>query len=383
MHSSCGAITDAVTLVIGASAHSNWVVVAVTVDSGVTGYGEATLDGYTDQVVAHAKAVCSQAIGQDASVLRRWPSHASALGLVGAAVASALDQAYWDILGRALNAPVAQVLGATFGSVPLYANINRSLQGNRTAESFAAAAGAATRAGYAAVKCAPFDGLQREPLEAPETRAAFEAGLERVDAMRRAVGPDVALLIDCHWRFDVRTARIALRELDRFDPYWIEAPISEGDPDSWRTLRRHTDRLLAGGEMLPSARAYADFIDRSGVDVVMPDVRYAGGISGLRRVGEYALMRGVRVAPHNPAGPVATMASAHVARALEAFLILEFPWGETTVGSRISDCGSDMNGPEIVIGSRPGLGIDINQSGVSDLPQRQTLRTVEPELLER
>lgn len=367
--------------VLGVSAHSNWVILVVATNAGVIGLGEATLEGQTDLITAQLAAVRPRLVGAPVGELRSRSGAMPMLGLIEATIASALDQAYWDILARTLETPLHQVLGAEQGTIPVYANINRSLDPDRSAAAFARQAAAAVAAGFTSVKCAPFDGFVRDLLEEPRARALFDAGLERVAAVRSAIGSETHLMIDCHWRFDTRTALTAIAELEQFNPYWIEAPVTEHDPDAWAMLRRRTDRQLAGGEMLTGSRSFAEFMDRAGVDVVMPDVRHAGGVSGLTRIGAIAASRGVRVAPHNPGGPVATAASGHVSLALETLSLLELPWGEADRSAAVLTEPLKIVGSRLHLSGEPGLGIGLRDGAENALPPRTTTPILDQRVL--
>ena len=164
--------------------------------------------------------------------------------------------------------------------------------------------------------------------------ALIDAGLARIDAVRDAVGPAVDVLIDCHGRFNPRTATVVVREMERIDPYWIEAPVSERDLEGWRRVRDSTSARLAGGEFLVGLEAHRRFIAATGVDVVMPDVKYCGGISGLVQVAAVAESFGVAVAPHDPSGPVSTAATAQAALAAPTPQLVEFALGRDDVAVR-------------------------------------------------
>jgi galactonate dehydratase len=175
----------------------------------------------------------------------------------------------------------------------------------REPESYAEAAAAAVGEGFTAVKCAPFDGVHWSSLGEPAGRAALEAGLARVRAIRRAVGQEVDLLVDCHWRFDVPTAHRVAEELAAERLYWLEDPVGHDDPEQLREVRVRLGTRLAGGERLLGRGGFRELTERRAVDVVMPDLKHVGGILETKKIAALAEVHGVAVAPHSPAGPVA------------------------------------------------------------------------------
>lgn len=354
-------ITRIDTSVVNVSDRTNWFFVHVETTEGDRGTGEATLgsfesalDGNIDYVRRLLIGRQITAPGECCGVFLR-PSAPG--GILYAAALSAVEQAVWHILGMRAGLPVWQLLGGRRRDrIRAYANINRALITDRSASAFASAATRACEAGFTAVKCAPFDDVVRRPIEERADWHRTAAGFERVDAVRDAIGPDRDLLIDCAWRFDARTATRVLQRLVDVNPYWVEAPVSEHDLDGWRRVRRRTELRLAGGEMLTGLATFREFIDRTDVDVVMPDVKYAGGIDGLRKIGAIAESYGVQVSPHNPSGPVATLASLQVAATLADVPIIEYAWGEADWRGDLVQGAERLEDGTLLIPDSPGLG---------------------------
>ncbi len=372
------------TAVVHVTTRTNWVFVLVETDDDRLGVGEATLDGHEPQVSAEVAAAARELAGQPAiPTLPALRPHPGAFGgLAHAAARSAIEQALWDLLGQRFGAPVSELLGGpASGAVRLYANVNRSTLASRSPEAFAAAARGAVSAGFRAVKVTPFDGLRWEPEQERPARALIDAGLARIHAVRAEVGPGVDLLIDCHGRFNPRTAVVVVREMEAIDPYWIEAPVPERDLEGWRHVRDSTNARLAGGEFLVGLEAHRRFIAATGVDVVMPDVKYCGGIGGLMAVTALAASFGTAVAPHDPSGPVSTAATAHAALASGADQIVEFAWGETTWRSDLVSGGETLDGGRYVLADRPGLGVQLDETLAALHPFAET--PVSPDLWER
>lgn len=358
--------------------HSRWAFVRLTTADGEFGLGEATINRFDDVLTAWVSEARRTYAGRQLSEM--WadgrPHFDVTLGgLAGQAVASALDQACWDRLGKILDAPLHVLLGASKARpVPLYANLNRGLS-RRSASDFASAARAAVSAGMTAVKCAPFDGVLPGPLIGPQ-RELFEVGLDRVAAVRASVGTDIAVLVDCHWRFDMMSAVTVVRELAPLAPYWIEAPVSEAEPKLWHRAKDAAECMSAGGEMLTGAQAFQDFMSASGVDVVMPDPKYCGGVRGLLKIATLAQASGIRVAPHNPSGPVASLVCGHAMQAMESFLMLEFPWGEWEGRAEFARGSEEIRGGQLHLKTDPGLGIQLDFTKLEASPATHTTPTL-------
>ena len=371
-------------VVVHVTRRTNWVFVLVETDDDRVGVGEATLDGHEPQVLAEIAALTPSLVGSPAMpasrVLRPHPS--AFAGMAHGAASSAVEQACWDLLGQRLGAPVSEMLGGPAeGSVRLYANVNRAILGSRDPEAFAAAAVAAVADGFDAVKVAPFDGLRWESGEDREARALIDAGLARIVAVREAVGSGIDVLIDCHGRFDPRTAVRVLPEIEAIAPYWIEAPVPERDLEGWRRVRDSTGARLAGGEFLIGLAAHRRFLEASGVDVVMPDVKYCGGIGGLLAVTALAESFGAAVAPHDPSGPVSSAATAHAALAAATPQLVEFAWGETAWRSELVGGGETIDGGRLRLRGAPGLGLRLDERVAAAHPFEPT--PVSPDLWER
>ena len=214
-------------------------------------------------------------------------------------------------------------------AVGLYANINRGTL-DRSPTGFAARAREVAKRGFDAVKIAPFDEAKPEASDA----ARLRPGLERIAAVRAAIGPDVRLMVDCHWRLSEAAAVEVLREVEPLKLYWLECPIAE-DETNFAALRRLRSRAndggvrLAGCEMMIGQAGFRPFLGAGIYDVIMPDVKYAGGLRELLRIGEEAARHNVACSPHNPSGPIAHAHSLHLSAHLPFFPFLEFQYGES------------------------------------------------------
>jgi galactonate dehydratase len=309
-----------------------WTFVGVETEDGQRGWGEATLQGEANAVhreVAQLRPMlvdCALANGAEVKTI----AGTSGRNRPQAAAISALDQAIGDVMAQSLGQGLATALAATpTDTIRLYANINRGTR-DRSPAGFAARALEVKQCGFDALKIAPFDEVQ--PGEA--TAGAIDPGLARIAAVRAAVGPETQLLVDCHWRLTENAAHDALREVEPLKLYWFECPLPEelGNFDALRRLRARANAngvRLAGCEMVTGVDGFRPFVEGGVYDAIMPDVKYAGGLRELLRIGEFATRHGVACSPHNPSGPIAHAHSLHLSAHLQSCPFLEYQYDES------------------------------------------------------
>ena len=356
--------------IFNVSAKTNWCFLRVETDDGLAGWGEASLNGWEPLLVAatelRALELVDLELSEAQSLLK--PAPRSPGGLVANAITSALQQALAAIEAESNSIALWALLGKQQrAAVPLYANINRATT-ERSPAGFAATAAAAMAAGFRAFKAAPFDGVTPANCGTEEGRALINAGIERVLALRDAIGPDARLMVDCHWRFDEAHALEALRALAPANLYWFECPLSEA-PEHWPAYRRLRAAANAAGTRIAAAEtqvgaaAFHAMSDAGIVDAVMPDIKYCGGPREMLAIAESAARAGLIFSPHNPTGPICTTASLHVAAVAPSCDLLEFQFGESLLYYEL------LGGthPALVDGSfvlpiEPGLGVEMNEA---------------------
>ena len=319
-----------------------------------------------------------------AAVIGRAPSDADldplravARSLPEFAVVSALDQAVWDLAAQQRGVSLSSALGEVCSEkIPVYANINRGIA-SRTEEGFAAQARRAVADGFIAIKIAPFDGvdLYGDSRRVADSRL-FDAALARIVAVREAIGPGVALMVDCHWRLHRAAAEKVLQATASHDLHWLECPVPE-TPEMHETLR-HVRRLanaqgvrLAGCEEMSLCSGFAPFLEAQTYDVMMPDVKYVGGLREMLKVGDALRRNGVEFSPHSPSGPVCHAASLHICAVAPGLHRLEIQYAETPlfdelVGGMLS---RPVNG-EIEAPREVGLGVRLDRALIRELEDK-------------
>jgi galactonate dehydratase len=198
-------------------------------------------------------------------------------------------------------------------------------------------------------------------------RRFWAAAEARLAAVRRAVGPDVAVLTDWAWQVLPADAPRLAALAHAYDLYWVEEPFAGSDPERLRELsaRLGTGRVAAG-EQLHGRRAFARLLHPRAVDVVMPDVKWIGGISEARTVCAAAASHDVEASPHNMSGPVATAASAQVAAVSPNVTLLEYCYGNTPWRAELVSGTEDVRDGMLHLGDRPGLGLEWDAAAAHD-----------------
>ncbi|MCH8062072.1 MAG: mandelate racemase/muconate lactonizing enzyme family protein [Chloroflexi bacterium] len=256
--------------------------------------------------------------------------------------------------------------GEDVESIPLYANINRHLlTRERSPRAFADAAELAVQRGFDIVKCAPFDEAS-PPSSVEDIVEMAGPGMERVAAIREAVGPDVRLLVDCHSRFEVHTAPVVAAELAKFDIGWFEEPVSPiEDPSGLSSVAAKVAMSVAGGESGYGKKFFDDLIKRNAVSIIMPDVKYCGGVVEACKAGRSATNSGSGVSLHCPSGPISLLASAHVTAAVEAAMPLEHAVYEADWRADLIEPRERIEEGRLWFAGGPGLGAVLNDDVVN------------------
>lgn len=344
----------------------NWVFVKVITDSGLYGWGEATLERREGTVRTCVEEMGQSLIGKDPLAVEH---HWQALfrhsfwrgGVVYNSALAALDQALWDIRGKAWGVPVYRLLGGpTRERIRLYTHVgiyNPDLLEEDARRDIAD--------GFTAVKTGAWAG--DAALPEPEMIAAFA---ERVGRLRAVVGPSVDIMIDNHGR---SRASVAVRLMEALTPHnllWLEEPTPPDDLDALARVRAAGPKMdIATGERLYSKWDYVPLFEKRLVDVIQPDLCHAGGITETKKIAAMAEAYYIQVAPHSPQGPVSTAAAAHLALAIPNFLILEFvrsaPYRDRVLKEPWIVRDGHLEVPE-----SPGLGVDLDEEALAASPAR-------------
>jgi galactonate dehydratase len=360
-------ITSIETRVVHVNHRGDWVFVCIHTDAGITGIGEASHSGNDALLLATLKYFESLVSGEDPCQIQSIRQRLARLdgGRISETALSGVEQALWDILGQKLETPIHQLFGGALNHrLRVYANINRHVR-DRSPEGFARAAEQAANEGFTAIKLAPFDELVKPDHVRSGPGAAWRPGVERVQAVRNAVGDAVEVAVDCHNRLDASEALIVADALMDCRLFWYEEPVQHRQVDDLAQITRTVSMPTASAESVFGIEGFAPFLSERVVDVLMPDVKHDGGLAETATIAAAARMRGLAVAPHNPAGPLATAATAQVISTAPNFYILEYAWGEVPWRSELLTPAERIEDGFLVVSDLPGVGHRLNDELVS------------------
>jgi galactonate dehydratase len=366
-------IRDIEPVVIHVNHRGDWLFLLVHTDSGLTGLGEASHSSNDALLLDLLARIKPQLIGQSAlNIHVLWQKLIRLdAGRVGQTLLSGLEMALWDIFGQAVGQPIHALLGGALRKrIRLYANINRHVQG-RSPAAFAQAAQQAVAEGFTAIKLAPFDELAERDHIRTGPKAAWRPGVERVRAVRQAIGDAVELAVDCHSRMEQSEAIVVGRELADCNLFWYEEPVHHNFPAELAAVTNAVPMPTASAESLFGMEAFRPFFQSHVVDVIMPDVKHAGGLLESKNIAEAARMNGLLVAPHNPSGPVASVASGHLCAVLRNFHILEYAWGEVDWRAQLLEPAESIVDGHLLVSDAPGLGHRLNPALVAQHRRQQ------------
>jgi galactonate dehydratase len=342
---------------------TRWIFLEATTASGLRGVGEATLGGADQAVIAAMAALAPLALALPDASPDHLPATHPLPALPEAAAFSALDQALWDIAARRQGKTVHQALGeACRGRIPLYANINRRTL-DRSPAGFAQSVRDAVAVGYSRFKIAPFDEATPQARAAGALAEAIRPGLARIEAVRAAIPQDAALMVDCHWRLDPPSATTMIDAATASGVSWIECPLPEtpahiADLKALRARANARGARLAGLEQQIRLEGFLPFVEAGAYDVMMPDVKYAGGLREMLRIADALAKGGIAFSPHNPTGPICHAASLHVCAVVPVLDALESQFDETAHFAQLQEPLL----PPIVAGDAalpPGAGLGV------------------------
>jgi galactonate dehydratase len=343
-----------------------WLFLKITTENGLVGWGEPVVEGRAETVRAAVNELSGYLVGRSASriedlwqVMYRGGFYRGGPVLMSAI--AGVDQALWDIKGKALGVPVHDLLG---GAVRDRVRIYGWIGGDRPSDT-AAAARARVEAGFAAVK------MNACPeMEWIDTPRAVDGVVESVGAVRDAVGPSVGIGVDFHGRVHRGMAKVLLRELEPLRPMFAEEVVLPENNDALAALQQYSTIPIATGERMYSRWDFKGILQAGVVDIVQPDLSHAGGITEVRKIAAMAEAYDVALAPHCPLGPISFAAALQVDFCSISALIQETSMGiHYNEGADLLDYLTDPSVFEMRDGfvsllSAPGLGIEVDEEKV-------------------
>lgn len=328
-------------------------------DEGLVGLGEPVLEGRALTCQTAVKELETYLIGKDPTrVVHHWQAmyrHAFYRG--GPLLTSALsgvEQALWDLAGKAVGLPVYKLLGGPLRDrIRVYAHA-----GGRTPAEAAEAARGKAQAGFTAIKT----GLsKREAARIVEPPAFVEHAVGVFAAMRDAVGPDIDIAIDFHGAVPPQLATVLIKELEPYQPMFVEEPVQCQDVEAMAEIARKTHLPIATGERLFTKWQFRDLLQRRAAGILQPDISHAGGIFEGRLIAGMAEAQYAAIAPHCPLGPIALAACIQLDASIPNFLAQE----QVTLGEGYLTQPFTVRDGYIDLPTGPGLGIELDEGALA------------------
>ncbi len=352
----------------------NWLFVKVETDEGIHGWGEAYTQLNRDKTIeGHVHEMKRYLIGRDPFNIKHFTQmvYNDFAGRRGSmelyCALSGIEQALWDIVGKKLGVPVYKLLGgACRQRIRVYAN--GWYGGADTPEQYAEMATAVVKRGFSALKFDPFPGPWRLYVDRKDEQLA----VDRVGAVREAVGDEVDLLIEVHRRLAPSHAIRVGQMMEEFKPFWYEEPVPAENVPALAEVRERVNIPVVTGETLYTKAAFREVFERRAADIINPDVCNCGGILELKEIAAMAEPYYVAVSPHNyNSTSIGLAATVQVAACLPNFIITEYFVNFAEVSDAISVSPMKVENGYIAIPDTPGLGLELNEEALRQHPYFQ------------
>ena len=345
-----------------------WLFVKIETDTGISGWGEAVLEGRAHTVATAVSELADYLVGKDPSpiedhwtVLYRGGFYRG--GGIHMSALAGIDQALWDIKGKTLGLSVAKLLG---GPVRDKIKVYSWIGGDRP-DYLAQNAKEAVSRGFKAVK---MNGC--EEMHYVDSNAKVDAAVANVTAIREALGYDIGIGIDFHGRVHRPMVKTLFKELESLRPMFIEEPVLSEHADALRDIAANTSIPIALGERLFSRWDFKDILHDGYVDIIQPDPSHSGGITETKKIAAMAECYDVALALHCPLGPIALAtclqidAVCHNATIQEQSLGIHYNETNDLLDYIVNPKVFDYVDGYVSIPDGPGLGIEINEEYVID-----------------
>ncbi|QMW00118.1 galactonate dehydratase [Spirosoma foliorum] len=332
-----------------------WVFLKIHTNVGVHGLGEPLLEGRALTIQTAIKEIEPYLIGKDPRhIVHHWQAiyrHAFYRG--GPILTSALsgiDHALWDIKGKLLNVPVYELLGGpTRDRVRIYGRASNAEDiKKRKAEGFTV-----IKTGVA----------HKNPANIVENPQFIKYAVDNFASLREAGGPEMDIAIDFHGNISPQTAKVLIKQLEPFQPMFVEEPCQAQNVDVLADIARGTHLPIAAGERIFTKWGFRELLEKKAVSIVQPDLCHAGGITEGRLIAGMAEAYYVPIAPHNPMGPISLAVGLHLAASVPNFLVQE----QVSLGDGyIKNPFKLQSDGTVLIPKGPGLGVELDDALMKD-----------------
>ncbi len=343
-----------------------WCFLKIETDAGISGWGEPVLEGKALSVEAMVHELSDYLIGKDPLLIEdHWQVMYRAGfyrgGGVHMSAIAGIDQALWDIKGKAAGLPVHALLGGKCrDSIKVYSWIG----GDRPADVAQNAKDVMAR-GFEAIK---LNGC--EEMQIVDTNAKVDAAVATIATIRDAVGYDLGIGVDFHGRVQKPMAKVLAKELEPFRLMFIEEPVLSENKEALRDIANHIATPIALGERLYSRWDFKSILQDGYVDIIQPDLSHAAGITECRKIASMAEAYDVALAPHCPLGPIALAAClqvdavSHNAFIQEQSLGIHYNKSNDILDYLVNKDVFKYEDGAVAIPDGPGLGVEIDEDYV-------------------
>jgi len=350
-----------------------WLFLKITTSSGLSGWGEPAVEGKTQALEALIKEMAPYLIGRNAhqvedifQVLSKGGFYRGGIMLNSAI--SGIEQALWDLKGKALDVPVYELMGGSVRDrMRIYAWV-----GGDAPEDVSAQAAERIAAGFSAIKM-NIAGKLEVHLSARKVGEIKK----NIAQVRETIGEQNDLAIDFHGRVHKLMAKRLVKELEDLSPMFYEEPLLPEHYPAYQQLAALTTVPLAMGERLTGRQAFKEIIEEGTLDILQPDISHVGGIMEARKIAAWAEVSDIMMAPHCPLGPIAFAAALQFDFCTPNVLIQEtsmgihYNRGDIDLLSYVANKEDfTVNNGFIERNNKPGLGIEIDELVVREMAKK-------------
>lgn len=332
-----------------------WLFLKVHTDSGLVGWGEPIVEGRAETCAQAVQELARYLIGKDPrNVTHHWQAlyrHAFYRG--GPVLTSALsgvDQALWDIKGKALGVPCYELLGGpTRSRVRVYAHVGNDPERLKQFQA----------QGFTAFKTSVWGSTRSGIVASPRF---IHAAADKFAELRQAGGDDVDIGIDFHGAISPPNAKLLIRAYEPYQPMFIEEPVQCQNVDVMAEIARGTHLPIATGERIFTKWGFREILEKGAATILQPDLCHAGGITEVRLIAGMAEAYYASIAPHNPLGPISLAAGLQIAASIPNFLCQE----QVNLGEGYLKKPFTVSDGHVDVPTGPGLGIEVDEDALRD-----------------
>jgi L-alanine-DL-glutamate epimerase-like enolase superfamily enzyme len=346
----------------------NFLFVVIDTDEGIHGVGEAGLTGRELAVIGGIEHFKPLLIGENPFRIEYiwqklfrggfFPAQRILTSAIGA-----IDIALWDIKGKALGVPIYELLGGLSRDKVVCYPHNRGHA--REVQPLIDSCLETKEEGWKFVRLGlPQDGEILEP------RQAVLTAIKQLQAVREAVGDEIEICFDVHTRLDLPDALWLCREVEALRPFFIEDPLRSENPDSFKTLRMRTTVPLAAGEQFSSKWEFRQLIEEEWIDYARIDLCIAGGMTEAQKIAGWCETHYIKLATHNPLGPVSSAACLQLNLAAALVGVQEQPAKTGTVLTDVVPVQPVWENGYLLPPTLPGLGIEFDRDAARAHPMQ-------------